>query len=291
MKIIFHTGAHCTDDDRLLKCLLRNKEGFSQHGIAVPGPGKYRELLKDTFKALDAGPPAEGARDVLIDAILDDEVADRLILSNEHFFGSPRYALDHGMLYPEGPDRVAKMHELFDEDQVELYMAIRNPASFLPAVLHKATEQRIAETLGQIDPRSLLWSDLFHRIREAVPSVKITVWCNEDLPLIWGEVVRRLAGLPLDEKIAGGFDLISEIMSKEGMQRFRVYLHQNPDMTEAQRRRVITAFLDKYALEDEIVEELDLPGWSDDLVEEMTGIYEADIDAIADIPGVRVILP
>ena len=291
MKIIFHTGAHCTDEDRILKCLLRNKESFSQRGIAVPGPGKYRELLKDTFKALEAGPPAEGARDVLIDAILDDEVAERLILSNEHFFGSPRFALNNGQLYPDGPDRVAKMQQLFGEDRVELFMAIRNPASFLPAALQKVSPQRVADALGQVDPRSLLWSDLFRRIRQAAPGVKITTWCNEDLPLIWGEVVRRLAGLPLDERIAGGFDLLSEIMSKEGMQRFRVYLHQNPDMTEVQRRRVITAFLDKYALEDEIVEELDLPGWSDALVEQMTEIYEADIDAIADIPGVRVILP
>ncbi len=62
-------------------------------------------------------------------------------------------------------------------------------------------------------------------------------------------------------------------------------------MTEGQRRRVIGAFLDKYAIEDEIVEELDLPGWSDELVEQMTEIYEADIDHIADIPGVRMILP
>ncbi len=291
MKIIFHTGAHCTDEDRLLKCLLRNKEEFSQRGIAVPGPGKYRPLLKETFQALDAGPPAPGARDVLIDAILDDEVAERLILSNEHFFGSQRFALDHGQLYPDGPDRVAKMRALFDADQIELFMAVRNPASFLPAVLQKATAQRLSETLGQIDPRSLLWSDLFQRIRAAVPDVKITVWCNEDLPLIWGEVVRRLAGLGLEERIAGGFDLLTEIMNKEGMQRFRVYLHQNPAMTEGQRRRVIGAFLDKYAIEDEIVEELDLPGWSDELVEQMTEIYEADIDHIADIPGVRMILP
>lgn len=291
MKIIFHAGAHCTDDDRLLKCLLRNKEDLSQRGIAVPGPGKYRPLLKEAFQALEAGPAAPGARDVLVDAILDDEIAGRMVLSNSHFFGSQRYALDHGMLYPDAPDRVEKMCELFEADQIELYMAIRDPATFLPAALQKASEQRVAETLGVIDPRELRWSDLFRRIRDVAPEVKITVWCNEDLPLIWGEVVRRLAGLPMDEKIAGGFDLLTEIMSKEGMQRFRAYLHQNPVLTEDQRRRVITAFLDKYAIDEEIVEELDLPGWDDALVEEMSELYDADLDAISDIPGVRMILP
>ena len=291
MKIIFHAGAHCTDDDRILKCLLRNKEEFSQRWIAVPGPGKYRTLLKEAFHGLETGPAVPGARDVLVDAILDEEVANRVVLSNAHFFGSQRYALDHGMLYPHAPDRVDKMCELFEGDRIELYMAIRDPATFVPAVLQKAPPQRIAETLGGIDPRELRWSHLFRRIREVAPEVKITVWCNEDLPLIWGEVVRRLAGLPLDERIAGGFDLLSEIMNKEGMQRFRAYLHQNPTLTEDQRRRVITAFLDKYAIEEEILEELDLPGWDDALVAEMSEIYDADLDAISDIPGVRMILP
>ena len=40
MQIIVHTGAHFTDDDRLIKCLLRNKDDFSKRGIAVPGPGR-----------------------------------------------------------------------------------------------------------------------------------------------------------------------------------------------------------------------------------------------------------
>ena len=291
MKIIFHAGAHCTDDDRILKCLLRNKEELSQRWIAVPGPGKYRTLLKEAFQGLEAGPAEPGARDVLVDAILDEEVANRVVLSNAHFFGSQRYALDHGMLYPHAPDRVDKMCELFEGDRIELYMAIRDPATFVPAALQKAPAQRLSETLDGVDPRELRWSDLFRRIREVAPEVKITVWCNEDLPLIWGEVVRRLAGLPLDERIAGGFDLLSEIMSKEGMQRFRAYLHQNPALTEDQRRRVISAFLDKYAIEDEIVEELDLPGWNDALVAEMSEIYDADLDVISDIPGVRMILP
>lgn len=289
LQIIFHTGAHCTDEDRLLKCLLRNKEGFSTQGIAVPGPGKYRPLLKETFQAMETAAPAEGARDVLIDAILDEEIAQRLILSNEHFFGSQRYAVGNGMLYPEGPERVAKLRTLFDGDDLEIFMAIRNPAAFLPAVLQKATPQRIAETLGHADPRSLRWSDLLERIRAAAPDVPLTIWCNEDLPLIWGELLRRVAGLDLEAKVSGSFDMLSEIMDREGMQRFRVYLHQHPGMTEDQRRRVMAAFLDKYAMEEELVEELDLPGWSDALVAEMTEIYEEDIARIATMPGVRFI--
>lgn len=58
MQIILHTGAHFTEEERLIKCLLRNQEEFSRRGIAVPGPGRYKKLLKDTLNALRDGPAA-----------------------------------------------------------------------------------------------------------------------------------------------------------------------------------------------------------------------------------------
>jgi hypothetical protein len=100
-----------------------------------------------------------------------------------------------------------------------------------------------------------------------------------------------MAGLEDHEKIIGGFDLLSSIMSKEGMQRFRSYLDSHPEMSEFQKRRVIAVFLDKFALEDEIEEELDMPGWTEDLVEEMTEIYDQDVAVIQSIPGVRLVTP
>ncbi|MCA0869952.1 hypothetical protein LCL97_03875 [Seohaeicola saemankumensis] len=291
MQVIVHTGAHATDEDRLLRCLLRNKETLSAQGVAVPGPSNYRFLLKSTFQAMEEATPAPDARDVLIDAILDDEVADRVILSNEHFFGSQRFALGETGLYPDGPQRITHLRQLFEFDQVEMFMAIRNPATFLPAVLQKAAPKRKTEILSAIDPLALRWSDTLLRIREAAPDVPLTVWCNEDLPLIWGQLIRELAGLEPSVKMAGTFDLLSEIMSKEGMQRFRVYLHENPTLTEMQRRRVIAAFLDKFAIDDELEEELDLPGWTEDLVDEMTEIYDEDVFRIQRIPGVQMISP
>ena len=63
MQLILHTGAHFTDRDRLLKCLLNNKADFSQFGVAVPGPGRYRTLLKEAVTALDESPGAAGRRD------------------------------------------------------------------------------------------------------------------------------------------------------------------------------------------------------------------------------------
>ena len=80
-------------------------------------------------------------------------------------------------------------------------------------------------------------------------------------------------------------------MSKEGMERFRAYLKSHPTMTEMQKRRVIAAFLDKFAIEEEIEEELDAPGWTDETVEAVTEVYEEDMLAVGRIPGVSLIAP
>ena len=291
MQIAIHTGAHFTDEERLIKCLMRNAEVFSQHGIAVPGPGRYRSLLKNTMSALKDAPPAPDARDVLLDAILDDAQADRMILSNTNLFGAPRAAIRRGMIYPTAGTRMANMCQLFPHDQVEMFIGIRNPASFLPELFKRSPRQTFDHFTDGVDPRDIFWSELLLRIRSEAPNVSITVWCNEDTPLIWGQLIREIAGLDPVANIIGSFDLLAEIMSDEGMKRFQDYLDTHDGISEMQIRRIVAAFLDKFALEDELEEELDLPDWDEALVDELTDIYDEDVFTIQRIPGVTVIEP
>ena len=141
------------------------------------------------------------------------------------------------------------------------------------------------------DPFTIKWSDTLLAIREAAPSVNITAWCFEDMPLIWAEIIREMAGLEHGDEITGEFDLLSEIMSQEGMTRLQTYLASHPTMTEMQKRRVIAAFLDKFAIDDEIEEELDAPGWTEADIDAMTDLYEEDMHIVARIPGVTLIAP
>ena len=291
MQVIFHCGAHGTEEDRLLKTLLRNKDRFRGNGTAVPGPGKYRYLLKDCIAALQEGTATPDSRDVLWDAILEEEQADRVLLSNAHFFGSQRQAIEENQFYPEAEARLLSMQQLFSNDQLELYIGLRNPATLLPVLLENANPQRKAEVLSGLDPYHLRWSDLLIRLRHAAPNVPITVWCVEDMPLIWGQIIRDMAGLDVDARIEGGMDLLSAIMDREGMRRLRSYLAQHPDLSEMHKRRVFAAFLDKYANEDELEEEIDLPGWTEAMVDTVSEIYEEDMDQVQRIPGVTMIAP
>jgi hypothetical protein len=51
------------------------------------------------------------------------------------------------------------------------------------------------------------------------------------------------------------------------------------------------SFLEKFAIPEKFEEELDLPGWTQSLVADLTEIYENDMQRIRAIPGVQVILP
>lgn len=291
MQLVFHTGAHFTEEDRLLKCLLRNKDTFRERGVAVPGPGKYRKLFRDILSNLGEAEVAPDARDVLLDAILDGEKADRVLMSHAHMFAWPRAAIRRGVIYPHAAERMARLATLFHGDDIELFMAIRNPATFLPACFEKNPREDLTDFMGGVDPRALRWSDTFLRIREAAPEIPVTVWCNEDAPLLWSQIIRDIGGLEHGEHVVGGFDLFGEIMSAEGMSRFASYLESKPKMSEIQIRRVMAAFLEKFALDEAIEEELDMSGWTEELVAEMTEIYDEDVSAIGRIPGVEMITP
>ncbi len=293
MQVILHAGAHCTDDGKLLKTLFKNRDAFQQRGIALPRPRHYRQLLNATVKALSKRAAGPDSRMAFLDAIMDldaDEV-DRLVMHSENFFCVPKLGFHKGRIYPQAGSRLAYLTHLFPDDEIELFLGIRNPATHMPAMYAATPHTQFVEFIDGADPRDIYWSDLITSIRQEAPNVRVTVWCNEDTPLIWGELVREIAGLAANEAVEGAYDLLSEIMSPEGMSRFKSYLKSHPDMTEMQTRRVITAFLDKFALDDMLEEEVDLPGWTEALVDELTDQYEEDIFTISRIPGVTLLSP
>ena len=291
MQIALHIGANCTDDDRILKSLLKNGSAFADNGIKVPGPGKYRRLLRETIQNLNGAPPAEDTRSILLDAIVDDENVQRLVMSNANFICVPNRIFDGGILYEQAEAKLQALHQLFPDDEIELFLALRNPATFLPVAYAESKADTPEVYLQGLHPTQIRWSDLVRRIQGQFPMTQLTVWCNEDTPMIWAEVMRAMSGVDSDQKITGGFDLLASIMSDEGMNRFLNYLRTHPPKSELQKRRIIGAFLDKYAQEDKIEEDVDMPGMTDEMVEELSLIYENDVAFIAQLPGVDFITP
>ncbi|MBB3713900.1 hypothetical protein FHS00_003507 [Limimaricola variabilis] len=288
MDIAFHIGANCTDEDRLLRSVTKNLPNLAGRGTRVPNPARYRRLLRETIQHLRGGSPEPDTRDVLIDAILDHgETTERLVLGNPAFICTPARICEAGCFHELAGFKARSLAALFPEDRIEMFLGIRNPASFLPACWEQARGRGFDEFMAGLDPRTILWSDVVARLRQAAPEARLTVWCDEDSALIWPELVRALAGLDEDAPVEGGLDLVDEIMRPEGAARLRDYLASHPPANAAQQRRVVSAFLDKYARAEVVETEIDLPGWDTALLADLTAIYEADLQRIAAMEGVR----
>lgn len=290
MRIVYHLGAHFTDEERLVKCLLKNRALLAQHGIVVPGPKRYRSLLRDAAVQLKGAAASRDTQALLLDQIMEEDVAERLILSWDSFLSLPQWVLK-GTLYPAAGERVRAFSQIFPEIEAEFHLAIRNPATFLPPLFEKQRTADYDEFLAGADPFDLRWSDVVERILAANPGAPLTIWCDEDTPLIWPEVLRAVAGLGEDCTLVGEEDLLASLMSTEGYGRMRSYLDSHAPGTILQRRKIVSAFLDKFALQDRIEMEVEMPSWTADVVEELTEIYEQDVARIASMSNVTFIAP
>ncbi|MCR8726371.1 hypothetical protein [Frigidibacter sp. ROC022] len=290
MKITFHIGAHRTDGDRLMRSLMRNNQKLAAENIFIPGPSKFRDILRDVATRLKGEPANEETLDLILDTILDTTEADHVVLSYEAFMCGAAMIMAGGSYYARA-DRTAWLRNCFPGHEVRFALGIRNPATHVPAVFEGMKGKTFGEFMMGVDPLELKWSKPIARIVAANPDCPVIVWCNEDTPLIWPEVIRQVADHDLETKLRGGFDILSQIMEAEGMKRLRAYLSSHPPQNEVQRRRILAAFLDKYAKDEEIEEVIDVPGWTAELVEAITRTYEDDLKLIADLPGVTFIAP
>lgn len=291
MQVVIHAGAHKTDEDRLVTCLRDNFEALRARGTLVPLPESYRRPIRELFQTAQANALPEDARASVLGVTGADETTARIVLSNHGFFGTPKMTVGSGRFYAAAEMRLAQVRQMFAGDDIELFLALRNPATFLPALLPDTPFATVADLLRGDDPTTLRWSETVARLRAAFPDMALTVWCNEDTPLIWGEVLRKMAGVEAEMPLAGEFALLPEIMTAPGLKRFRDYIESRPGLTEEQKRRVVAAFLDKFADEEAIEEELDVPGWDAALVDHLSALYDADIEAIAAMDGVTFIAP
>jgi hypothetical protein len=288
MRIVYHLGAHCTDEERLVRCLLKNRAVLADQGIVVPSPTRYRKLLRDTAVQLKGAAASIETQALVLEQIMDEDVANRLILSWDSFLSFPQWVI-RGTMYAFAGERIRAFTQIFPEIEAEFHLAIRNPATFLPALFDKQKGKNHAEFLEGTDPMSLRWSDVVRQIVTQNPGVPLVIWCDEDTPLIWPEVLQAVSGHADGTVLEDTDELLAGIMTPDGLARMRNYIATHPPASILQHRRIVSAFLDKFALPDRVEMTFDMPGWSDGMVATMTARYEEDVARIRAMPGVAFI--
>ncbi|GHC57717.1 hypothetical protein [Neogemmobacter tilapiae] len=291
MRIVYHLGAHCTDEERLLRCLLKNRGPLAKQGIAVPGPSRYRNLLRETANGLGRGTASREAQAYVLQQILEgDDKAERVILSWESFMAYPQWAL-HGGLYARAGQNLRKLHDVLPDYPVEFHLSIRNPAGFIPALLQRQRDKTYAELMQDLHPQDLLWSNVLHAIRDTNPDVPIHVWCDEDSPMIWPDVLRIVTGHQPGMTLDGQDDLLATLLAPPDLARLQQELGVRTKGDTTLRPMIIAEFLEAYALPDKMETTVDLPGWNVELVETLTLQYDQDLNRIGRIPGLTLTLP
>lgn len=291
MDIALHLGAHLTDEGRLLRCLAKNRALLAKQGIDVPERANYRDLLLKLVASHPETPIAPDTDQLILDAVVENDDAKRVILSDPDLLAWQGGAVRSAHFYPAAPQRLAALRDCFKGHDVTLFVAIRNPASFLPALLDRVKRGQAEKILNSVQPEKLRWSAFAQALQSAWPEAKLTIWCDEDTPFIWHRLLQVVGGYTPDTPVTHSFEWFDEVMVPGGAAKLEHYLTAAPPVDDAHRQRVIGAFLDKFCDEAKIEVDVSVAGWSEEKVDLLSELYEEDVITLASMGGVTFIQP
>ena len=273
--------------DRLIRTLLRNRDELWRAGVEVPSPRRYRGVYGEAMVALKGGPASAEMQEMLLDAVMVSDDAARVVLSQAAFIGQPKRAVTPTGVYPTAHHRMTGLSNLFPQSPVEFFVSILHPARHVQDLVSQMKGD-YAAVMEDIDPRQLRWAPMFQRMLGAVPDRRIVAWAEEDLPFTWPEVLRAVAGvtaaMPLQDEDA----ILSDLLSPEALEQLNTQIAEQPELSVNGRRDLVEQALAQ-AEPAKLEADIDLPGWSQDLIDELSEIYAADLAEIAALSGVEFI--
>jgi len=291
IEIVYHLGAPYTDNEQVTWSLRKDAALLAEKRIYLRRPRLYRPLLAEMVQELQGDKPSIVDQENLLNSIIGRENFKRLIMTNSNFMGVPAWMFNGGLFYKNAGRNTAAIRNLFPDNPCEFSLGIADPAVFIPNVFRGQREKKYPQLMENTDLATVRWSDVIARIQEANPDCPITVWCNEDSPVIWPTILHRIAGLDPKIRLQGENDIINMIISEEGQTLLAKYLADRPNLTEEQRRRLRVVFLERFYLSEVVEEVIDLPGWTAETVEALTKIYDDDVNRIKQMDGVTFLSP
>jgi hypothetical protein len=291
-QVTLHIGVQFSSGRDILLSARANAQLLREQGVFLPPIRKARKTIDETLRRLDGMPPIPEEQTELLTSLTGPGEVRHLVLDDDLRAGSLRDLFNGPALYNGLETRIAPTAELFSQTQFRLSLALINPAVFLDRALASGNATRTLQSFAETaDPTRLSWREMVQRLRRAMPEVPLVLWCDEDAPLIWPQVMRHLFALPQGAILKARLQPLQPLLEPEGLTRLRAYLEKFPPDTHAQYERVILLFLDKYGIEDALSPRCDIPGWDSAKIAEVTARYEDDIVALAQDEGVTLILP
>lgn len=291
MQVVIHAGVAFTDEGQIIDLFETNAELLRDHEVSIFGFGTYKRHFRTALDALETGSETAAIRDGFLKRLPRNTRVERAILSTPRFLGELPTAVMDGQFYPLAGQRIAYLGDVFEGTQLELFIALRNPGAFVPRALMRLPETDRQRILAETDLSCLSWLTLIDNIRDLAPDVNITLWSDETSPLIRGDVARAMAGLSKDVPLDQEYALLSSLVSSTGQHEIQALLETHPPEGTPALRADLGRIFEEFALPEAIEEELDLPGWSNEIIEAFTELYEQDLAMLKHMPEIRFIEP
>ncbi len=287
MRLAIHAGALFTDDGRFIKFMRANAKilaGFDRYFL---GARAYRRVFRDFLETADPSAASSDAPVALQKLLPQEAPVKRAILTCAQFLGENETCIQDGQFYPGAGHRISRIAQCFPDAPVEVYIGLCNPAGFIPKALIQMSDDQRQNTLKTTDLSCLSWLTMIEDIRDFAPDAKITLWSNEESPLIWGDILCAIADLPEDTPLNRELGFLSSLVSDEGKHEIQDVLRRQDVRSNPKRREALAAILKEYAQPDAIEEDLDLPGWNEEIVASFTELYEQDLARLQSMPDIR----
>jgi len=110
-------------------------------------------------------------------------LSENIIISDENICGHSDDIFKHSRLYEHIYHRLCTLREFSDQfDKTEVWVVIRNPATFLPSIYCEAMRWKPYEHFSEVMSGDYhqRWLPVILDIRKALPNCKINVLCYEN---------------------------------------------------------------------------------------------------------------
>jgi hypothetical protein len=280
-----HFGVPYFFGDQLIRTLRTSQEKYPEDDVFVPDPDSYRQVLGRKAAGELGGTLLPMEEEHLVKA-LKPEVKN-LILSFNALFGGPATLIKQGALYPMAVERLSSALKLFPNKDPRLTLTVANPGVMISSLISEGhIKTSSPEQAACMRP---LWYDLVESLSEAFPDMPITIAPMEDSHVTWPILLHKIQDLPEDRGAAGSLAMAMNILTPHGREVLTESVNATPLTQIGQLIALIEMAVNTYCDPKCLEKEIDLPGWTQEVIDDFDVLYEQDIDCCADLDNVTVL--
>ncbi len=288
-KLVFHLGAPSPSFEQLTFSLRKNGFLLSEHDALVRRPTQYRSVIDNALMAQSLGQFSDEDRVNLLRKLTMSKSGQRVLLSNGSLLDEPAHIFRDGEFYGRAAEATTDLRTLLPDTDMEFMLTVQNPVTMVSDLMSGMRFTTREQFMNGVPFEAVRWSDVVSKIRKVNSYSDITVWAYEETPVMWPAILRHVAQLPSTVELEGDLDLVAPLIGEFPATRLKQYLAKQTSLSTAARLEIIEGFLGRFFDPDVAEQEIDLDGIDPDAVETITAAYEADIERIKSMDGVKVI--